>query len=183
MSTKNMHLRSVSRAIDDAIAKYKRNESIEDCLLWINGDIDRLTTWAYETDTFLNEDYVFLTSEEELFITGDDLLEYFDAHELDLTSDVAILDFINRRADKLFDEASAAHFHQRDDIYVTANCEIWGQTGAHFSNFDLYNSKEDYFEYLKQQGSILWFGRFISHSDQELIAMFKKNVTNKYFGE
>ena len=93
MSNQNISYLSVSQAIEDAIGKYKRKESIEDLLLWINGDINRLTTWAYETDTFFNEDYVFMTSEEELFITNDDLLEYFAPDQLDLKADLDILDF------------------------------------------------------------------------------------------
>jgi hypothetical protein len=183
MSNKNVSYLSVSQAIEDAIGKYKRKESIEDCLSWINGDIDRLTVWAYKTETFFNDDYVFLTSEEELFITDDDLLEYFDADQLDLKADSDILDFLNKLADGLFDEGAAAHFHNRDGIYITADCEIWGQAGPHFSNFDIYNSKEDYFKCLKDQGSMLWHSQFLSHSDKELISMFKKNVTNKYFGK
>ncbi|MDC0003015.1 hypothetical protein OAE19_01320 [Porticoccaceae bacterium] len=121
---------SVPQAIEDAIGKYHRNESIEGCLSWINGDIDRLTIWAYETETFFNDDYVFLTSEEELFITDDDLLEYFDADQLDLKADSDILDFLNKRANGLFDEGAAAHFHNRDGICITAGCEIWGQGGG-----------------------------------------------------
>lgn len=50
MSNANLSYLSVSQAIEDAIAKYKRDESIEGCLLWINGDTDRLTVWSYETE-------------------------------------------------------------------------------------------------------------------------------------
>lgn len=181
MSNQDISYLSVSHAIEDAIAKYKQDESIEGCLSWINGNTDRLTIWAYETETFFNEDYVFLTSEEEMFITDDNLLECFDIEQLDLKADSDILDFLHKRADGLFDEGTAAHFHNRDGIYITADCEICGQAGPHFSNFDIYNSKEDYLECLKKQGSMLWLTKFVSHTDEELISMFKKNVTNKYF--
>ena len=182
MSNKNVSYLSVSQAIEDAIAKYKRKESIEDCLLWINSDINRLTTWAYETDTFFDDDYVLLASEEELFIADDDLLEYFDADQLDLTADSDILDFLNKRAEGLFETGIAAHFNHCGDIYITADCEIWGQAGPHFSNFNIYSSKEAYFNYLMNKGYMLWKTNCVSHSESELISMFKKNVANKYFG-
>jgi hypothetical protein len=181
MSNQDISYLSVSHAIEDAIAKYKKDESIEGCLSWINGNTDRLTIWAYETETFFNEDYVFLTSEEEIFITDDNLLEYFDIEQLDLKADSDILNFLHKRANDLFDEGTAAHFHNRDGIYITADCEIWGQAGPHFSNFDIYRSKEDYLESQKKQGSMLWLTKFVSHTDEELISMFKKNVTSKYF--
>ena len=61
MPNKTISYGSVNEAINDAVAKYKNNESIEDCLSWINGDTGRLTVWAYETETFFNDDWVFLT--------------------------------------------------------------------------------------------------------------------------
>ena len=42
MSNSKISYTSVGQAISEAVAKYKRNESIEDCLLWINEDEDRL---------------------------------------------------------------------------------------------------------------------------------------------
>ena len=51
-----------------------------------------------------------------------------------------------------------------------------------FEGYSL-SSREDYFEYLKNRGYMLWSGEFLSHSELELISMFKKNVTNKYFGK
>jgi len=58
---------------------------------------------------------------------------------------------------------------------------MWGQAGPHFFRFNIYSSKEKYFEYLASKGNIFWDKTFSSHSDSELISMFKKNVTNKYF--
>ena len=181
MSDPNILYSSVGQAIDDAITKFKNKASIKECLQWMNCDIDRLTSWAYDTDTFFNDDYVFLTSENELFVTDDDLLEYFDADQLDLKADLDILDFLNDRANDLFEDPTAAHFHYRDDIVITTDCEMWGQGGPHFSNFNIYSSKEAYFKYLVDKGHILWHSKFLSHSNEKLVSMFEKNVTNKYF--
>ena len=181
MSKKNITYISVNQAIDDAVAKYKENHPIDDCLLWINDDAYRLTNWAYETDIFFDENYVFLTSEDELFHTHEDLLEYYDTDRLDLKTDSEILSFINNQVDGLFEDATAAHFHHRDNIVITADCEIWGQSGPHFSNFNIHSSKEAYFKYLVDRGCMLWFTKFLSHSEADLIAMFKNNITNKYF--
>ena len=183
MYNKNVPYLSVSQAIEDAIAKFKRKESIEDCLSWINGDTDRLTVWAYETETFFNEDYVFLTSEDEIFITGDNLLECFDIEQLDLTEDEDISCFIDNRVHSVleYQDGPAAHYYHTDGVCLAATCISCGQAGLHFCNFDIYNSKEDYYDCLKEQGSMLWMTKFVSHSDEELISMYKQNVTNKYF--
>ena len=183
MSNSKTSYTSIGQAISETAAKYKSNESIEHCLSWINEDQDRLTEWAYETGFFfgIDDDFVFLTSEEELFLTGDDeLLEYFDAEQLDLKEDSEILAFVLKRTETLFsDDPTAAHFYNRDGVYLTAFCESWGQAGLHFSRFNVYSSKEEYISYLKEQGYML-FGICGSHSDDELITMFRKNVTDKY---
>lgn len=181
MVNKNTSYPSTNHAVEDAIVKYKHGESIEDCLAWINSEMGRLTEWVSETELFFNDDYFFVTSEYELFVLDDNILEYFDIEELDLTESSDILDFIRARADGLFQDGPAAHFHNRDGICITADCEIWGQAGAHFTNFNIYKSKEDYLESLKDKGFMLWFGEFFSHTDDELISMFKKNITDKYF--
>ena len=162
MSNLNTSYSSVSQAIDDAIAKYKNNESIEDCLLWINSDEDsddnKLTCWECETDTFSNEneDFVFLTSEEDFFYTNEDIFDYFDAEELDLKENIDILDFMKNRRYSICDEegAVAPHHHHRDGLYLTANCQIWGQAGPHWSSFNIHSSKEEFYKYKVDQGYI-----------------------------
>tara|TARA_B110001450_G_C17544832_1_gene450120 strand:- start:406 stop:960 length:555 start_codon:yes stop_codon:yes gene_type:complete len=173
---------SVNEAIDDAVAKYKNNESIDDILYWINQDTDLLTGWAYETETFFNDDWVFLTSEAELFLTNENVFDYFEEEQLVLKTDAEILGFVAKQANSLFDDAYAGHFQRVDKVFLTATCESsGGQGGVHFRDFNICNSKEEYFESLVNKGCMLWLGRFLSHSNDDLISMFKKNITDKYF--
>jgi hypothetical protein len=181
MPDENISFDSVSEAIDEAIARFSAGKPIDSYLAWINGE-DRLTEWAYETETFFhNDDYVFLISEDKLFITYDNLLEYYEPYELKLTTDVEILDFIFTRQEKLFEEADAGHYSLYNGLYLTANALQCGQAGFEFSEFNIYNSKEDYFAYLVTQGYIFRDSTFDSHSTDEFVSMFRKNVTDKYF--
>lgn len=181
MTSRGISYPSVSQAIEDAIEKFNNGDSIEDCLAWINNEMGRLTEWVSETEVFYNDDYFFVTSEYELFVLDDNILEYFDVEELDIKERSDVLDFIQERAEYLFQDGSAAHFNHRDDVCITADCESWGQAGLHFSNFNIYKSKEDYLQHLKDRGLMLWMRRCVSHNDDELVAMFKRNVTDKYF--
>ena len=182
MPNKTISYVSVNEAIDDAVAKYKNNESIDDILEWVNHDTDRLTAWAYETDAFGASDDVFLFHEDEIFFADGTIFDYFDAEDLDLTSDRDILAFITRRVDGLIDEALSVHFQSRDGVSIDATIQILGQGGAHYSDFGICSSKEDFFKHLLGGGTILWGGDACeSHSNTELISMFKKNITEKYF--
>jgi len=182
MSDKAIAYGSVNEAIDDAVAKYKNNESIDDILQWVNHDTDRLTAWAYETDAFGASDFVFLFHEDEIFFSDGDIFDYFDAEDLDLTSDRDILEFITRRVDGLIDEALSVHFQSRDGVCIDATIQILGQGGAHYSDFGICSSKEEFFKHLLGGGTILWGGDACeSHSKTDLILMYKKNITEKYF--
>ena len=131
MPTTHISYISIAQAIDEAVAKFRNEESFEDCLQRINGDEEKLNAWAWETDSFFNEDYAFITSEDELFVTEENILDYYEIDELDLTTDADILDFISNRMESFYD-APAAHYAYRDECVTTARCEIWGQSGPHF---------------------------------------------------
>lgn len=174
---------STAEAIDEAIDNFLKGNPVDSCLKWINYE-DRLTSWAYETEAFFHsDDYVFLATEEDIFITQDNLLEYYNIEQLALESSHEILDFIDDRFEKLHEESTAAHFCLRDDIFLTAICKQCGQAGFQFSEFNLYNSKEEYFAQLIKSGYIFRNDSFDSHSHEELISMFARNVTKKYIAD
>ena len=75
MPTTHISYISIAQAIDEAVAKFRNEESFEDCLQRINGDEEKLNAWAWETDSFFNEDYAFITSEDELFVTEENILD------------------------------------------------------------------------------------------------------------
>jgi hypothetical protein len=181
MSDKTISYGSVNDAIDDAVAKYKNHESIDDILQWVNHDTDRLTAWAYDTDAFGASDAVFLFCEDEIFFADGDIFDCFDAEDLDLTLDRDILGFINRRVDGLIDEALSVHFQSRDGVCMDATIQIFGQGGAHYSNFGICSSQKECFKHLLGGGTILWGDACESHSNTDLILMYKKNITEKYF--
>ena len=180
MSDKTISYGSVNEGIDDAVAKYKNNESIDGILQWVNHDTDRLTAWAYETDAFGASDFVFLFHEDEIFFADGDIFDYFDAEDLDLTSDRDILDFVNRRVDGLIDEALSVHFHSSGGVCINVTVQIMRQGGAHYSDFGICSSKDECFNHLLDGGTILWGDAYKSHSNTDLILMYKKNITEKY---
>ncbi len=57
---------------------------------------------------------------------------------------------------------------------------MMGQGGPFFSDFCIYKTKDEFWYFCK--GSIINASEWgIKNSDTELISMFKKNVTDKYF--
>ena len=181
MNNKTISYGSVNEAIDDVVSKFKNSESIGDILQWINQDTDRLTVWTYDTDVFSNSDFVFLISETEVFLTDENIFDYFEEKQLVLKTDAEILHFIEKRADILIGDSFSKHFQCVDEVLLTATCQILGQSGPHFSDFNIFKSKEEYFETLISSGCMLWSEDCISHSNDDLIAMFNRNITDKYF--
>ncbi|MDA0804141.1 MAG: hypothetical protein O3A23_00670 [Proteobacteria bacterium] len=130
---------STAEAIEEAIDNFLKGNPVDSYLSWINYE-DRLTNWAYETEAFFHsDDYVFLATEEDIFLTQDNLLDYYDIEQLKLERSQEILDFIYNRLEKLHEEGMAAHFCLRDGIFLTSICTQCGQAGFEFSKFNLYN--------------------------------------------
>ena len=182
MSNKNApHIpanRAINDLINDAVIKFKNNEPIENCLLEINGDEDKLNRWA--SDMELGEkDYVLIESVDG-FLIPEDISEIFEDYGMDLKSDADILKFI---ASHIEDESSfweSAIYYRIDEICIGVKCEIRGQNGPHFSDLGIYSSKEQYFKSLADASYICFLdGTVVSHTSSDLISMFKENGTEK----
>ena len=182
MSNKNApHIpanREIDDLINDAVIKFKNNEPIENCLLEINGDEDKLNRWA--SDMELGEkDYVLIESVDG-FLIPEDISEIFEDYGIDLESDADILKFIAAHIEDESSYLESAIYYKIDEICVGVKCEIRGQNGAHFLDFGIYNSKEQYFKSLAGAGYICFLaGNVVSHTSSDLISMFKENGTEK----
>lgn len=190
MAANDISFESVDQAIAEAIVRIKANKPVDHILAWINDgqnsyvESSRLTAWAYETNSFIEfPSYpVYLTSEGEIFKFEEDLLDYYEEDDLKLTTEPEILEFYYKAQASLWFDACTAPFIIKDDLYLTAICEPAGK-GFYFTNFNIFKSLDDYVTNLKLMGYIVDGPDFSSHSSSELVAMFRKNVTQKYFPE
>ena len=167
--------RDIDDVINDAVIKFKNNESIENCLLEINGDEDKFNRWA--SDMELGEkDYVLLESVDMI----SDIFDTFEADGMDLKSDADTLNFMASMNEYIEDWQSAIYY-KIGDICVGVRCDIYGQKGPHFFDFGIYSSKEQYFKSLADAGYICFLdGTVVSHSSSDLISMFKENGTERH---
>ena len=180
MVGKQVQFVSIDQAILASIKNFKQKIPIMDSLSYINSKEEKLTEWVYEKDIFLESDFVFFTSEEELFLTDDDILDYYDESTLRINSDSEIIDFIKDRLNSL-EYSFACHYQYFNEVLITAMCEIHGQAGPHFSHFNIFNSEKEYFESLVKEDLIVYQGDIISRSESQLVDLFRKNITDKYF--
>jgi len=190
MAANDISFESVDQAIAEAIVRIKANKPVDHILAWINEGQDsyvkstRLTEWAYETSFIeFQPDPVLLISEDGIFKYGDNLLDYYEEGDLRLKTEAEILEFYSKAEEPLWFDACTAPFIIKDDLYLTAICEPAGK-GFYFTDFKIFKSKGEYIANLKSMGGYIFYGDdFRSHSDSELVAMFRKNVTQKYFPE
>tara|TARA_B110000211_G_C13948423_1_gene494990 strand:+ start:262 stop:819 length:558 start_codon:yes stop_codon:yes gene_type:complete len=168
----------IDDVINAAVVKFKNNESIVDYLLEINGDEDKFNEWAWDKELG-EKDYVLIES-VGYFLIAEDISEIFEADGMDLNSDADILNFIASHIENA-EFWESAIYYEIDEICIGVRCEIHGQGGAHFLDFGIYSSEEQYFESLTEAGYICLDGNtVVSHTASDLISMFKKNVTAKY---
>ena len=180
-------LKEVDALINFAVESFLKEEPIDNILENINhvnqnrkADDTKFNDWVYDKDAFQNAEYAFLIFEEEIFKLGEDIFDYYEQEELDLKTDEDILEFMNRVIEKhSFEDGQALHCENYKGVYISATCTMHGQAGAFWSDFCIYKSSEDAYDSCAD--FIVVSHPFSGTSDDELISMFKKNVTDKYF--
>ena len=179
-------LKEVDALINFAVESFLKEEPIDNILENINhvnqnrkADETKFNDWVYDKDAFQNDEYAFLIFEEEIFKLGEDIFDYYEQEELDLKTDEDILEFMNRVIEEQCEDAQALHYENYKGVYISATCTMHGQAGAFWSDFCIYKSIEGALD--SCEGFIKVPHTGISTSDAELISMFKKHVTDKYF--
>ncbi|MDC0081916.1 hypothetical protein OAI34_05890 [Emcibacteraceae bacterium] len=180
-------LKEVDALINFAVESFLKEEPIDYILENINhvnqngkADDTKFNDWVYDKNAFQNDEYAFLIFEEEIFKLGEDIFDYYDQEELDLKTDEYILEFMNRVIEKhSFEDGQALHCENYKGVYISATCTMHGQAGAFWSDFCIYKSIKDAYDSCAD--FIIVSHPFSGTSDAELISMFKKHVTDKYF--
>ena len=174
----------IDNAINTAIASFLKGEPIKDIINNINRigqnrNYSKFNNWVWDKDAFQNMEYAWLISEEDIFMPDEDIFDYYYREDLDLKTDQDILNFMHRAIDTRCDDGVAYHYALYKGVYISASCEIWGQAGAHWSDFCIYKTEKDFWNTCEDY--IISSDKGIQTSDTELISIFKKNITDKYF--
>ena len=166
-------------AINTAVEAFLNGEPIDDFLTVINDRYDDFNGWVYDNDAFLNEEYVWLLDASEIFMPEEDIFDYYDEEQLDLKTDKEILEFMRSTIDDKCLDAIAYHYALYKGVYISGSAQCQGQGGMYYSDFSIFKSKEAFLNtYL---ADIVYSHEGLLTEEAELIAMFKKYVTNKYF--
>ena len=182
-------LKEVDALINFAVESFLKEEPVDNILENINhvnqnrkADDTKFNDWVYDKNAFQNDEYAFLIFEEEIFKLGEDIFDYYDQEELDLKTDEDILEFMNRVIEEhSLEDGQALHCENYKGAYISATCTMHGQAGAFWSDFCIYKSIEDAYDSCAD--FIIVRHTISGTSDAELISMFKKHVTDKYFNK
>ena len=175
-----VEIKETDALINSVIDRFLNDEPIDDILVKINEGYEKFNNWVYDKDAFQNLEYAWLIAEEDIFMPDEDLFDYYDQEELNLKTDTDILNFMHTAIDSKCEDVVAYHYALYKGVYISASCVSHGQGGLFFSNFCIYKTKDDFWDFCK--GSIINSSEWgVKNSDAELIFMFKTNVSDKYF--
>jgi len=178
------------------IAKFKEGQPVDDFLEVINN-----TTHDFELNERLEEAGIeFYYSADARFLcplkvkgsdspfgsisSMDSLFDLFENYypEVNPKNEFEVLETINGYIESYIGD-SPPHLDilHRDDVILSCLCDIHGQNGPNFTNFNIFNSIEESREFYVNKG---WFiesqhDEMKSHSDSQLIAMFKEYVVTR----
>ena len=176
-----VEIKETDALINSVIDRFLKDEPIDDILVKINEGYEKFNNWVYDNDPiFFDSEYTWLISEEDIFVPDEDIFEYYDKEKLDLNTNEQILEFMHSKIDEKCEDLVAYHYELYKGVYISSSCEMMGQGGPFFSDFCIYKTEDEFWDFCK--GSIINSSEWgIKTSDAELISMFKKNITDKYF--
>lgn len=165
--------------VERLVSDFESGASIQSSLDEINLNEDLLQSWGYEN--FANWDFFFVASEEEIFVTNDDLLDYFDKEDLVNLNEEEILDWIENRLEELASEDTIPTIHYADvsNSIVVVWGETWGQAGVHFDDMMVKKNLGDLCETLIQQGYIFSSSEKYRYPSELLISKYQKHIIKR----
>ena len=165
--------------IERLVSQFESGAQIDASLDEINKNQELLQQWGYEH--FFNWDFFFVASEDGIFVTDDDLLEYFEKEDLINLSDEEILDWVEGRIEEAAsaDATPTVHFTSVSNSIVIVWGEMWGQAGVHFDNLSVEKSLDDLYEMLIKSGCIFSSSETYQYPSDLLISKYKKFILDR----
>ena len=165
--------------IERLVSQFESGAEINASLDEINENQELLQQWGYEH--FFNWDFFFVASEDSIFVTGDDLLEYFDKEDLINLSDEEILNWIENRLEELAceDTIPTVHYTPVSNSLVVVWGETWGQAGVHFDDLNIKKNLDDLCQNLIRIGYIFSSSETYQYPSDLLISKYKKFILDR----
>lgn len=137
--------------IERLVADFESGAPIDSLLDEINNNADF-------DEYFADWDFFFVASEDEVFITDDNILDYtiFDKEELINLTDVEILDWVKDRLEQLESEDTIPNISYT--CISNSIVFVWGypmgQAGIHFNGLTVKKNLDELYEMLIKNGYI-----------------------------
>ena len=165
--------------IERLVSEFESGAQINASLDEINKNQELLQHWGYEH--FFNWDFFFVASEDEIFVTDDDLLEYFDKEDLINVTDKEIPNWVENRIEELAcaDTIPTVHYTSVSNSIVVVWGASWGQAGIHFDDLSIEKSLEDLYEMLIESGFIFSSSETYQYPSDLLISKYKKFILDR----
>lgn len=128
--------------IDRLVADLEAGLSVDSLLAEINADEDLRWNWGQEH--FVDCDFFFVVHESSIFMTDDDIEDYFDPEYLLLLRDAQVTDFVTSQLERCIDSgnSSAIHFCEISNSAVSAVGEFFvGETRVIFHSIGAHSKR------------------------------------------
>jgi hypothetical protein len=141
---------------------------------------DELNDWFHDLVTSPNDatdyTYFFKLHIDVVFITDDDLLEYNDLESWKNKSPAEIVAMFEPDS-----EGDAVFFVTYKNVVFACDASVWGQSGIHFSNLQIFETIDDLIKKYKSEGIVLVDGNeeVVSHNQAELTRLYNELVLSR----
>ena len=165
--------------IERLVSEFESGAQINASLDEINSSEELLQSWGYEH--FATFDFFFVAGEDEIFVTDDDLLEYFDKEDLINLADWEIPNWVENRIEALAyaDAIPTVHHTSVSNSLVVVWGASWGQAGIHFDDISVVKSLDDLYGTLIESGNVFPSTETFQYPRDLLVSKYKKFILDR----
>ena len=164
--------------IDRLVSDFESGLSVDTLLAELNDDKELGWELGYELFDF---DFYFVVHESSVFVTDDDIEDYFETSFLLQLRDDQILEFVNSQIESCIDggDVPAVNFCDIGGSCISAIGEVRGQAGIEFVDIDITKTRSDRFKKLLDQGCLFLPTEHFVIDENLLIEKYQKFIRNR----
>ena len=164
--------------IDRLVSDFESGLSVDTLLTELNDDKELGWELGYELFDF---DFYFVVHESSVFVTDDDIEDYFETSYLLQLRDDQILEFVNSQIESCIEggDVPAVNFCDIGGSCISAIGEVRGQAGIEFVDIDITKTRSDRFKKLLDQGCLFLPNEHFVIDENLLIEKYQKFIRNR----
>ena len=180
--------KDISGLVEQLVSKFDAGQPVDSILREINSDYDFATLWVHELDLGSDQffydaglpEFFLVVPQEQIFVTDDDIREYYDEEFLLGLDREGIVQFVHDSLESSGETCASLHFYKSSPTsMISVFATPAGQAGMHYSDMTITHTMQDRIDKLIRDDFIFASNEKFIYPEDLLIEKYQKLVLDR----